>query len=263
MNKKQTILTFKRVRIFILLLLLMTVAGATYYQQTLTANWLRPLSVTIYPINGDGSHETIQYIRSIDIKEFTPIENFFKEEAEAFGLLYAPTINIKVGPTISNLPPTPPAYSEGRFAIARWSLSLRNWVYQNTDSFGLDTRHVRLFVVYYKGRKNQTLAHSFGLQKGLIGVVHAFASEMQRDQNKVIIAHELLHTLGATDKYQANGMPQFPDGFAEPDKDPLYPQEFAEIMAGRYAVSEDEAQIPLSLEQSVIGPQTAREINWN
>ena len=45
------------------------------------------------------------------------------------------------------------------------------------------------------------LAHSLGLQKGLIGVVNAFASSSQAAENNVVIAHELLHTVGATDKY--------------------------------------------------------------
>ena len=262
MADKQTILTFKRVRIFILLVLLVTVAGGTYIQRNLTANWLRPLVVTIHPVNGDGKAETRAFITSLGVNEYASISQFFREEAEAFNLLYAPTINLNIGPEISTQPPMPPHYSEGRFAIARWSLGLRKWVYDNTDSFGLDARHVRIFVIYHQAQKNQALAHSFGLQKGLIGVVHAFANEHQKDQNKVIIAHELLHTLGATDKYEANGMPRFPDGFAEPEKQPLYPQEFAEIMAGRYAVSEEEAQIPASLDQSVIGPTTAKEINW-
>ena len=140
---------------------------------------------------------------------------------------------------------------------------MRHWVYQQTDSFGLDARHVRIFVIYYRVHNNRALAHSIGLQKGLVGVVNAFASDTQRSQNKVIITHELLHTLGATDKYLENGMPRYPDGYAEPDKDPLYPQDFAEIMAGRYATSKDQAEIPQSLDQGVIGPATAREINWN
>jgi len=263
MTKKQTILTFKRVRIIVLLIILISVAGGTYIQRNLTANWLRPLEVTVYPINGDGTVETANYIRSLKPREFSPLERFFHEEAEAYKLLYAPTVNTVLGPEIHSIPPAPPPHSEGRFAIAKWSLSLRRWVYQQTDSFGLDARHVRIFVIYFKARKNRVLAHSIGLQKGLIGVVNAFASEAQRDQNKVIITHELLHTLGATDKYLENGMPRYPDGFAEPDKDPLYPQEYAEIMAGRFATSEDQAEIPHSLDQCEIGPATAHEINWN
>lgn len=256
------LVTFKRVRIFILLTLLIAVAGGTYYQQNLTANWLRPLQITIYPINGDGSSETRDFIRAIKPNDYSSIGRFFREEAEAFKLLYSPVLNITVGQEISSVPPAPPPYSEGRLAIARWSLALRKWVYDQTGSFGLDSRHIRVFVIYHHGRKNQTLAHSFGLQKGLIGVVNAFANEEQKDQNKVVVAHELLHTLGATDKYDANGMPVYPDGYAEPERDPLLPQEYAEIMAGRYAVSEEEAKIPLSLDQSVIGPKTAQEINW-
>lgn len=262
MSPRQQILTFKRVRIIILLLILVSVAGGTYVQQNLTANWLRPLDVTIYPINGDNSAETRAFISSLKPNEYESIGAFFREEAEAFNLLYAPVLNIKLGQTINDSPPAPPHYSQGRFAIARWSLGLRNWVHSQTGSFGLDARHVRIFVSYYHGRRNQALAHSFGLQKGLIGVVNAFANAEQKDQNKVIITHELLHTLGASDKYDQYGMPRHPDGYAEPDKDPLYPQEFAEIMAGRYAISEDEARIPESLDQSVIGPATAKEIHW-
>ena len=58
-----------------------------------------------------------------------------------------------------------------------------------------------------------------GLQKGLIGVVNAFASDEQAAQNNVVIAHELLHTVGATDKYDPRtNQPSHPDGYAEPDR---------------------------------------------
>jgi hypothetical protein len=79
--------------------------------------------------------------------------------------------------------------------------------------------------------------------------------------NNVIIAHEFLHTLGATDKYNpADGMPNFPSGYAEPDRNPLYPQRYAEIMGGRIAESEVEAMIPKSLNYVTIGRTTAEEI---
>jgi hypothetical protein len=101
------------------------------------------------------------------------------------------------------------------------------------------------------------------LQKGLIGVVYAFASEEQAAQNNVVIAHELLHTLGARDKYEAgSNLPAHPDGYADPEREPLWPQEFAEIMAGRIPLSAHEAQMPAGLEQSLIGVATAREIRW-
>jgi hypothetical protein len=77
-----------------------------------------------------------------------------------------------------------------------------------------------------------------------------------------VIAHELLHTLGATDKYGNDNLPRLPDGYAEPDRQPLYPQTFAELMGGRIPVTASEAEIPESLQQVVIGPLSAAEIGW-
>ena len=86
---------------------------------------------------------------------------------------------------------------------------------------------------------------------------------MTARQNNIVIAHEFLHTLGATDKYDfANNQPVFPDGYAEPQRVPLLPQSYAEIMAGRPPLTHTEAEIPASLNRVLIGEQTAREINW-
>jgi hypothetical protein len=96
----------------------------------------------------------------------------------------------------------------------------------------------------------------------MVGIVNGYASRHRRGTNNVVIAHEFLHTLGATDKYNlANGQPIGPDGLAEPQREPLYPQRFAEIMGGRIALAEDDAVVPKSLNYAVIGPLTAREIN--
>jgi hypothetical protein len=43
---------------------------------------------------------------------------------------------------------------------------------------------------------------------------------------------------------------------------PRLPQEFAEIMAGRIALSERDAEIPRGLNQVLVGGKTAREIHW-
>ena len=43
---------------------------------------------------------------------------------------------------------------------------------------------------------------------------------------------------------------------------PLYPQERAEIMAGRIALSEARFEMPGSLRRCVIGPETAEEIGF-
>jgi hypothetical protein len=77
----------------------------------------------------------------------------------------------------------------------------------------------------------------------------------------VVIAHELLHTLGASDKYDPQSLaPVFPDGYAEPDRQPRHPQRLAEIMAGRFALADGQLAMPERLGQTLIGPRTAAEI---
>jgi len=94
-------------------------------------------------------------------------------------------------------------------------------------------------------------------------VVHAFASRSLNGSNDIVIAHELLHTVGASDKYDlASGTPLFPQGFADPAQEPRFPQQRAEIMAVRRALSASESEIPASLEAVVVGPATALEIGW-
>jgi hypothetical protein len=90
-----------------------------------------------------------------------------------------------------------------------------------------------------------------------------FGSSKQHEQNMIVIAHELLHTVGATDKYDLNNnQPINPMGLADPQKSPLYPQHQAELMGGRIALSPTQAKIPDRLNQTVMNRLTAIEIGW-
>ena len=260
MNKRRHF-TFKRIRIGLLLVVLAVVGGSTYYQTRAMANWSRPLILTIYPINGPGTDEVAEYINKLTPDAFADIARFLDEEADAYKVSTTPLVYLRVGQKIDARPPAPPPRQAGTLAIARWSLELRYWLYKHLSTFGLDTRHIRIFVVYH-GNNNKPLEHSFGLQKGLVGVVNAFALAEQNAQNNIVITHELLHTLGATDKYDRDSHPRFPDGYGDPGQKPLHPQDYAEIMAGRIAVSRNESSIPESLDHVLIGERTAQEIHW-
>jgi hypothetical protein len=81
--------------------------------------------------------------------------------------------------------------------------------------------------------------------------------------NNVVIAHELLHTLGASDKYDyASLAPLFPIGYAEPEREPLHPQPLTEIMAGRRALDPQTFEMPDSLTEVRVGAATALELRW-
>ncbi|GMR19871.1 MAG: hypothetical protein BMS9Abin36_0466 [Gammaproteobacteria bacterium] len=261
MGKKRGI--FRTLRQLALLALFLLVAWATYQQQHASHDWRKPLIVTLYPLNSDGSDEVDRFIKTLSSSHFAPITRFLRKEATAYDVKPLPDIRLTLGPAIHSLPPTPPADKSDRWNIGLWSLKLRLWLYNNTGSWGLDARHVRLFVVFHpRNRSGKSLAHSFGLQKGLLGVVHAYALRGQIQQNNIIITHELLHTLGATDKYSDEGQPVFPEGFADGSQSPRYPQTHAEIMAGRIPLSPVSAEIPRSLDENVVGEKTAAEIHW-
>lgn len=254
---------FRLIRTTILLLILINVAAGAWLARARTTSWEHPLRVMVFPIDADGSPATAGYVAGLRKDAFQPIAEFMRSEAQRYGVsVYAP-VDMYLGAQIAARPPDPP-FGGNPVQIALWSLQLRFWAWRHADYEG-PAPDVRIFVLYHDPERVTRVPHSVGLQKGLIGVVHAFASEGQEAQNNVVIAHELLHTLGATDKYDTSSgsnMPAYPDGFAEPDKDPVLPQDYAEIMGGRIPLSQSEAEIPESLDQVLVGAATAREINW-
>lgn len=252
---------FKIVRIFILSLILIGVALGSWLTSKRSTDWEQPLWIAIYPINADNSQVTQRYIDELELQDFQSIEDFISEEAKEFNLSLNRPFSIKLAPQVKSLPPEPP-HSGAMWEIIIWSLKLRYWAYQ-ANTFQGPAPHIRIFVKYFDVKDRQPLAHSLGLQQGMLGIINAFAIRKMTDSNAVVITHEILHTLGATDKYDlSTGLPVYPLGYVETDRNPLYPQELAEIMAGKIPLSENKAAIPRGLHQVIIGQQTAREINW-
>ncbi|MBL4622197.1 MAG: hypothetical protein JKY89_07345 [Immundisolibacteraceae bacterium] len=247
-------------RLFILLLILLMVALQQFGSRMRTSSWETPLWAVIYPINADGSEAAQQFIADIAESDFDAIEGFLAEEAEVFGLPLSNPIAIKLAPEITSLPPVPP--SGGTLAIIWWSLKTRWWS-SVEDTFEGPSADIQLFVLYHDPEIQSSLRHSVGIRNGGYALINAFADNNQRGSNQVIIAHELMHTLGATDKYlPTNGQPVYPAGYAKPDQLPLHPQHFAELMAGRIPLSADTAKIPENLDEVLIGRQSAIEIRW-
>jgi hypothetical protein len=221
------------------------------------------LRVAVFPINGDGSDEAETFIRRLDADTFRNLENFFVEEAAEYGIRMEQPIRFSLAPQITGLPPVidPDA---NVLSVVWWSLRTRYWAWRVPRNPPGAAPDIKLFVLYHDPARSPSLPHSVGLQKGLFGIVNVFADREMLGSNDTVIAHELLHTLGATDKYDlSNNQPRHPDGYAEPDKQPLYPQSFAELMGGRIPLSADTSQIPESLHQVVINRSTALEIGWS
>jgi hypothetical protein len=251
---------FKTIRISILLFILFFVALSTWLTQTRSTDWGNSLWVKVYPINADGSEIVARYIDSLDTRNFAAIESFIARETERYGVTLQRPLRMEVGEPINEQPPAiGPDF--GVIDIMIWSLKMRWWASSTAGEQDAIEPDVRIFVRYHRPDEAFLLENSVGLQKGMVGIVNARAGRRQQGSNNVIIAHEFLHTLGATDKYDpSNGQPIPPDGLGEPNRTPLYPQRYAEIMGGRIALADDDAVVPKSLKYAVIGPVTASEI---
>ncbi len=255
-------MTARGIRIALLLAVLAMVGLDAWLTRTRTTSWENTLRVSVYPIVADGREATHQYVAALTREDFAPIEAFLQGEASRYGVTLAEPARIWLRPRLDELPPLPPR-ERSLLGTMGWSLKLRWWASRREAAQPRPRGQARIFVLYYDPETSPTVAHSLGLKEGVIGIVHAFATRSQTQANNVVIAHELLHTLGATDKYDpASGLPRYPEGYAEPDLSPRHPQEFAELMGGRIPQSPGRAEIPLGLDQVQVGPHTAAEIGW-
>ena len=245
----------------LLLVAIMIVAGTLMGRARVTS-WEDTLWVGVYPLAYDASPAVAGYLDQLEADEFADITEFLEREAISYGVDLPRPFRIDVGEPIMKLPPTPPEAANPLSVIA-WSLRLRWWAWRVMSGQPGPTPDIRLFVIYHDPETEGALPHSLGLQEGRIGVAHVFAAQRMQGSNSVVIAHELLHTLGATDKYDpATTLPAFPVGFAEPLRQPRLPQRYAELMGGRIPLSETDARIPESLAQVRVGKVTAAELRW-
>jgi hypothetical protein len=252
---------FRFFRITVLLLVLLVVALTTWHDGIRSTRWTVPLYVAIYPVAADASPLTLKYVRALNAETFQPIDRFFASEGVRYLVRVQTPVKTRLRPALTELPPQR-APDAGILATMLWSLKLRYFAWRVGGRAG-EPEDIRVFVLYRDPGLSPSVPHSAGLQKGLIGVVYAFATPIMSATNDVVIAHEMLHTVGATDKYDpANDAPRYPDGYGDPHQQPLFPQFKGEIMAGRVMVSPNLwEQIP-SLDDAVIGPATASEIRW-
>jgi len=252
----------RAVRIGVLLYVLAFVAVGTIIDSREASDWDYSLRVVVYPIGGDRSESVDHYIGALTDQNFAAIESFVAREADRYSVPLQDPLEIQLAqerdieiPQLSSNP--------SWISIAVWSLRMRLKSMLLAWNSDLPAPDVTLFAVYYDPSSNVVLERSTALRKGLIAIANLYADDAQLGGNDVVITHELLHTLGATDKYSLETLlPDFPDGYGEPDLKPLHPQSFAEIMAGRIALSARDARMPESLGQVRVGQLTAAEIGW-
>ena len=133
------------------------------------------------------------------------------------------------------------------------------------DELNLASPDITLFVYFYdvRDKARHELFQSFdslATRRDRMGIVFFPMTRRFLGHTTAVVAHELCHPLGASDKYDGNSV--FPEGYAEPNREPRFPQPKAEIMAlGRPVSAAKDAPVR-NLNECVVGSVTAEEMNW-
>lgn len=163
-------------------------------------------------------------------------------------------------------PPAPPSDPNDWVGTVAYNWYLSRWVAGIDEQARVDpdALDARIYVVAKPGGEPGSLltVEGTGQQGGRLGVVQIDLDASMVDIALFVAAHELFHVLGASDKYAPDGSVLVPEGLADPNRVPLFPQLGAELMARHRPVSARESVMPQSLDELAVGPGTAREVRW-
>jgi hypothetical protein len=258
--------TFFYARVSILLLILVGVLGYAWRDTTSRSRrneWERPLSVAYVVIASEPLEEDVgPRLASRKVA----LENRIAEQMRRYRAEPAlPLLVDVIGPVPLAVEAPKPPKDSGLVSAARYAYDLRGFRSRVDEAAGLDGRRYdsTIYIVAKPLRSEQPkMIEGASQDGGRIGVVSCDIDVFTVDFTLFVATHELFHTLGATDKYGVDRTPVAPDGLADPEKTPTYPQSHAELMAGTRALAPGRAALPRSIEELVVGPVTAREIGW-
>ncbi len=255
---------FQRVRVFILLGILALVvvfAAHDVYGRKARKDWDHTLSVAVVLLE-DGTLDDAAIAR---FKERTPALEARLAAEQARWRTGAPKpFELSVfGPVKMHASPPPAPSEDGVVALAGHSWDMWRYLGPIDDEAGVASRAYdsRIYVVLHEPRgTGATFAEGESEQDGRVGTVGVELADGNVDFALIVVAHELFHTLGATDKYDAQGHARRPAGLAEPELGES--QRFVELMARTRPTGSGEEKIPDFVDDIAVGPVTAQEIGW-
>lgn len=236
-------------------------AGNDWWRRRERKEWARPLRVALVLVEREPvPAETISALtsRALDL------ERRLSHEYARRGGRIEPFSIVVQGPVSASEDP-PRVGEQDLWSLARHSYAQWRWTRDldargNVEWRGYDARIY--LVLKPVNREATAFVEGESEEGGRVGVARADIDPGMIDFALIVAAHELFHTLGASDKYDAAGHATFPDGFADPQKRPLYPQPGAELMARNLPLSPTSERPPDTLDELWVGDATATEIGW-
>lgn len=254
---------FQRMRVAVLLtgLCVALVWGfSVQRQRDARTTWTRPLRVAVVLLGEDAGAAQV-------LRDGMPrLEAWFAREHlrhRPEGLKQPVQFQV-FGPARPEAPlPWPEDTSSGWLARLRYARTLQGALEPLDAMVELEPRayDARLYVVVESGTSG-TFSEGVGAAGGELGLVRARVQGTDTMLALTALAHELLHCLGATDKYDAQGHALLPQGLVDPERAPVLPQEQAEVMVGEVPLEAGAGRLPDSLDELAVGPLTAAEVGW-
>jgi hypothetical protein len=236
-------------------------AGNDWWRRRERRAWTRPLRVALVLVEREPvAPETLSALTS---RAFELERRLTREFARHGGSGSSPFSLVVKGPVAASTEP-PHVGQQDVWGLLRHSYALWKWTRDLDQRGGVEWRgyDARIYLVLRPSRGELNLVEGESEDGGRVGVAQADIDDGMLDLALFVAAHELFHTLGASDKYDQAGRASFPGGFAEPERTPLYPQPGAELMARNLPLSPTSERPPEKLEELWIGAETAREIGW-
>ena len=251
----------KQIRVLLLLLVLAPLTYLLFLEHDPSPDWTRTKVVVIYPQNADDDFIVDDWLSGLDENMFREIEDYITTEATRYDLELDRPIEIRLAEPITGAPTAPPTGHGNTIERLRWAARLRWWHLRFSRA---NPEADSIIIAHYQGTNTLLRRlHSVGMAQPRLALVNLIASDSHRRYNNLQLAHEILHTFGASDLYHySSGQPDYPEGYASPEATPRYPQQKAEIMAMRIPTAPNQSNPAFTLDQTTIGPQTAREIGW-
>jgi hypothetical protein len=253
------------VRVGLLVLVLAAVAGWAWDRlgaRRARTTWDRPVAVAVLVL-GEAPPESVEALSgALDALG----ASFAADMARLRGRGPAPFTFEVVGPLApERLPPTEPPepalLSRAAHAFDLWRATRS--AHAAAPGFEPDAHDVRIYLVAQPaGPGGRLFVEGLGDLGGEVGIVRASLDWRDPLLAAAAVSHEVMHCLGASDKYDAMGHAIEPAGLADPDLLPVHPQRRAEIMVGEIPLAPGRGRLPEHAGEVGIGPVTAAEIGW-
>lgn len=227
--------------------------------------WSRTVDVAFVVVHVDGTAAVDAGLVEALRARAAVLEERLHAEAQRHRAGLPRPFRIRVLGPVDVRAPAPTAASNGPIDLAAQAWNLHRWLGEVDPRASVepDLWDTRIYVcVRRPASDTRSVVEGQSQEGGRIGVVDVELDDSMVDLTLIVATHELMHSLGATDKYDAAGRTRVPEGLAEPNRVPLYPQRFAEIMARNRPVSGVAEAVPDALDQVAVGAATAREIGW-